>query len=299
MAFKSVDLNNLPAPLVVEDFSFEDILADMKAVASNLLPALAPVLQLESEPATKILEVCAFYVMLTRSRVNDSARALMLAYSRGADLDNLGALFGVERKIIVEAQDDAPAVYESDNEFRARIQSSLEGFSTAGPIGAYEFHALSASSEVRDVFVAGASTPHMVVAPGTVEVYLLGRTGDGTVGPAVVATVNAALNAETIRPLCDTVIVRSATIQPYAVAATLKLQGGPDASVVLAAARAALDTYLAQVHRIGAVVAISGIHAALHQAGVEKVTVTQPAADIVPLPNVAPFATGSTITIQE
>ena len=297
MAYTKVDLGALPAPQILEVLDYEQILADMKAAVIAAMPALEPVLSLESEPATKVLQVCAVYVMLTRGRVNDAAKALLLAYAVGSDLDQLGAVFGVERKLIEEATDETAAVYESDDEFRSRIQLSLEGFSTAGPRGAYEFHALSAHEDVLDVLVAGPDTPGMTIAPGIVEVYVLARDDDGTPTPEVLAAVSAALNAEDVRPLCDTVSIAGATILPFTVVAELHIPAGPGAEAILTQAQADLELYLESVHRIGAIVAMSGIHAALHQPGVTNVTVTSPTGDITPAPNVAPFATSTAISI--
>lgn len=299
MAYTKVDLSALPAPQILEHISYEDILSRLKAAVSAVFPALSPVLQLESEPAVKVLQVCAAYIMLARARVNDGAKSMLLAYAAGTDLDHIGAMFGVERKIITPATDTTPAVLETDAELRNRIQLSLEGASTAGPRGAYEFHALSAHSDVRDVFVASPGTPGLTIAPGSVGVYVLSRAGDGVPSAEVLADVTAALNADDVRPLCDTVIVAGATISPYAVVAELHVPSGPGSEVILAAAQAALDEYLMSVHRIGATVAMSGIHAALHQAGVISVTVTSPPGDIVPAPNVAPYATSATVTLAE
>lgn len=297
MAYVKVDLSALPAPSVIEPISFEDILADLKLTVSTMFPSIEPVLQLESEPAVKVLQACAAYVMLTRARVNDAAKSMLLAYAIGTDLDHIGAMLGVERKIIEQATATSPALYESDAEFRNRIQLSLEGFSTAGPRGAYEFHALSAHPDVRDVFVAGPGTPLLTVPPGHVEVYVLARDGAGIPSAEVLADVEAALNSENVRPLCDTVDVAAATIGPYTVSATLHVPPGPAGEAILAEAQLALADYLASVHRIGATVAISGIHAALHRTGVMNVTVATPAADIVAAPNVAPYATATTITL--
>ena len=62
---------------------------------------------------------------------------------------------------------------ESDPDFRRRIQLAPEGFSVAGPEGAYIFHALSADPGVLD---ACATSP----SPGEVVVTVLARAGDGT-----------------------------------------------------------------------------------------------------------------------
>lgn len=297
MAYTKVDLGSLPAPQVLETLDYEAILENLKASVEAIMPELGPVLRLESEPAVKVLQVCAVFIMLTRARVNDAAKALLLPYATGADLEQLGSMFGVARMVIEPATDTEDAVLEPDDELRNRIQLSLEGFSTAGPRGAYEFHARSAHEDILDVMVAGPDTEGLSIDPGNVVVYVLGRDGSGIPDPEVLEAVADALNAEDVRPLCDTVTVAAASVAPFSVVAQLHMPPGPGAEAVLEEARDELEAYLESVHRIGAVVAMSGIHAALHRAGVINVTVTSPVADIVSPPNVAPFATSTNITI--
>ena len=87
---------------------------------------------------------------------------------------------------------------------------SLEGYTAAGSRGSYVYHALSASGDVKDVAVDS-------LTPGTVNVAVLTRTGTGggADSEATRQTVVNALNAEEVRPLCDTVDVRLAQIIEY------------------------------------------------------------------------------------
>jgi hypothetical protein len=134
----------------------------------------------ESDPAYKVLEVCAYREMLIRERVNTAAQAVMLAHARGADLDQLGALLGTECLALDPGNPDegvAPTM-ESDENFRRRIQLAPEGFSVAVPEGAYVFHALSADTDVLD---ASATSP----AAGEVVVSILSRMGNGAASAAL------------------------------------------------------------------------------------------------------------------
>lgn len=291
-AFTQIDLSNLPAPTIVETLDFETILAAMLAdlqARDATFDALV-----ESDPAYKILEVAAYREVLIRQRVNDASRAVMLAYATGSDLDQIGALFGVARLTIVEADTEAvppvAAVLESDTDFRRRIQLSLEGFSTAGPEGAYVFHALAADGDVLD---ASATSPN----PGEVLISVLSRTGNGAAGSGLIAAVEEALNADTVRPLTDLVTVQSASIVNFSVHAHLYVYPGPDSAVVLNSALAALDAYLESVHRIGKDVTQSGIYAALHQPGVQRVSLTQPNANVTISATQAAHCTGINVTI--
>jgi len=278
-SFTNVDLSQLPVPDIVEQLDAEAILSAILAdFQARMESAGQPFTALvESDPFYKLAEAAAYREVLVRQRANESAKAVMLAFAVGADLDNLAANVNVERLLIDAGNPDAvppvPPTYESDADFRARVQLSFEGYTTAGSEGSYVFHALSSDGDVKD---AAAISPE----PGEVEVYVLSRTGDGEASPELVAKVNAALSAEDVRPLTDQLTVAAATIVPFDVEAELTLYPGPDANVVRQAALDALARYTDSVARIGYDVTRSGIIAALHQPGVQNVVLTSPAADI-------------------
>ena len=286
--FTAVDLSRLPAPQVVETLDYETILAELIASLRLLLPDFQP---LESDPATKLLQVVAYREILLRQRINDAARAVMPAYASGADLDNLAALLGVTR-FTLDPGDPAlsiPPTMESDADLRRRMVLAPEGYSVAGPEGAYIYHALSADPDVLD---ASATSP----APGEVVVSVLSRSGDGTASPELIAAVAAHVSADRLRPLTDHVTVQSAEIVPYTVDATLTTFSGPDGSVVINEAQRRIEAYVASSHRLGRDITISGIHAALHVEGVHRVVLTAPSADIIIGREQAPYCTSLTIT---
>ena len=285
--FTAVDLSRLPAPAIIEALDFETIQADAVARMQELMPDFVP---RDSDPATKILQVVSYIVQLVRQRVNDAARAVMPAYATGADLDNIAALFGITRFTLVPADEvlGIPAVMESDADFRRRMVLAPEGYSVAGPEGAYVFHALSADEDVLD---ASAISP----APGEVLVSVLSRTGSGEAPPELLAAVDAFVSDETRRPLTDFVTVQSAEIIEYAVDATLTTFSGPDGSVVLATAQESLAAYVEASHRLGRDITRSGLFAALHVEGVQNVVLTSPAADVVVSRVQAPHCTGITV----
>ena len=116
-----IDLNQLPAPDVVEELDFETILAERKATLISLYPedqqeAVARTLTLESEPLVKLLEENAYRELIWRQRVNEAARAVMLACAAGNDLDVIGANYNTTRLIITPADDSTipptPAVMD-------------------------------------------------------------------------------------------------------------------------------------------------------------------------------------------
>ncbi len=271
-SFTAVDLSRLPAPKIIEELSYETIFGAMVAQLRDLLPTFDATI--ESDPAVRILQVAAYRELLLRARVNDAGRGVMPAYATGSDLDQLGALMGIERKLLVAANPltGTPAIWEIDDDFRRRIVLAPEGFSVAGPEGAYIFHALNAAPDVLD---ASAISPN----PGEVLVTILSRTG--VASPALVAAVQDYLSAETRRPLTDLVTVQSAAMVNYAVTASITTFDGPDAAIVLAEARARLAAYQDRSHRLGRDVTRAGLFAALCVEGVHNVILTAPAADVV------------------
>ncbi|MCY1204529.1 Baseplate J-like protein [compost metagenome] len=290
-----IDLSQLPPPDVVETIDYEAILAERKAYYLSLFPAdqqagVADTLVLESEPVVKLLQESAYREMVLRQRVNDAARAVMLAYAKGGDLDHLGALFGVIRLVITPAdpEHDIAEVKELDTDYRKRIQLAPQGFSVAGPEGAYRSHALGADGRVLD---ARATSPE----PCQVVVTVLSREGDGQAPQDLIDAVAAALTADDVRPLTDEVLVQSAQIVPYQVRATLYTFPGPDSNVVLTEASDRLATYTAETHRIGREVTLSGLYAALHVEGVERVDLLEPVANVGATLTQATYCTGTDI----
>lgn len=289
-----IDLSLLPAPDVIEPLDYESILAEMLSDLRLRYQAFDALV--ESDPAYKLLEVCAYRELLLRHRINEAARAVMMAYAIGNDLDQLAGNYGVARLLITPANDNAnppiPAVYEDDAAFRARVLLSLEGYTTAGSRGSYKFHALSASGDVKDVGVAS-------LEPGTVNIAILSRTGNGAAPAATISAITVALSDETVRPLCDSVQVQSAAIIEFAVIATLSVYQGADQAAIQAAALASLNAYLTSQHQLSLGVSRSGIMAALHQSGVRSVTLTSPATDVSCSWNQAAWCTSRTISTQE
>ncbi len=229
----------------------------------------------ESDPVYKLLQLFAARELLIRQRANDKAQQTMLAFATGTNLDHLGALFGVARLVLDPGQPEngiAPTL-ESDVDFRRRIQLAPEGFSVAGPEGAYIYHALSAAADVMD---ASATSP----APGQVLVTVQSRTGDGQAPQALLNEVAAILTNDDVRPLTDNVTVQSAQIVPYAIRGRVYTYAGPDSAVVMREAMRSLQAYLDEAHRIGRDVPESAIKAKLFADGVQRVELDSPAADI-------------------
>lgn len=291
----TVDLASLPAPEVIEALAFETIVAEIKADLVARHPAAADVIDLESEPMVKLLEAFAYRELNLRARYNDEASALLLAYATGTDLDHLGTTYYQEARLTVTPADNTTipptaAVMESDADYRQRLALKPESWSVAGPRDAFKFHAISADGQIKD---ASVTSP----MGGTTQIYILTRTGTGLPTPTQLATVSGAVNGETVRPLSEEVLVIAPTIVNYALDIGLTLFAGPSTELVTAAVQTALAEFAASSHRLGTDIIRSAIDAAAHVAGVKKVTITSPAADIACSPAQAPWCTGITVAV--
>lgn len=263
-----VDLSQLPAPQVLESLDFEGVYGEelqrFRAYMGDKWDAL-----LESDPITKLLELGAYRRMQNRARVNDAAKALMLAYARGADLDQLAANVNLQR-LVVQAEDlnavpPIERILEADDALRERVQLVYEGLTTAGPRNSYILHARNASGRVAD---ATAESP----APAEVVVTVLDLEGRGLAPPELLETVLAHLNDDDVRPVADRLTVQGAEILPYRVDALLyKASTGPESEAILAASRARLQAWVNPRRRLGLEVSRSGVDAQLHIDGVSRV----------------------------
>ena len=130
---------------------------------------------------------------------------------------------------------------ESDDHLRDRIQAAPNQFSVAGPVGAYRFWALGADPAIVDISVISP-------VPGTVNVYVLtgpvvqpatSPNNAAIASPALLAKVAAIVNADTIRPLTDTVFALAITEVDYGVMGTVTLYSDTDPTTTMASANAA------------------------------------------------------------
>lgn len=270
-----IDLSGLPAPDVLIPIDYENMLSAIKADLISRDPSLTDALSLESDPLTKLLESVAYLHMLKTNQVNQTAKAMLLAYATGTTLDHLASAVNVSRLLVKQGNPNAippmPDIYESDEAFRRRIQLEPERAS-AGSEGAYMFWALSSDGDVRDISVVTATA-------GVVTVYVQSHS-ELVASDILKEKVRQAVDNPNRKPFTDQVRIASGQPFGFDVQAELTLYPGPDKDVVMATARAELDKYLEKVRYLGYDVTISGLHHALHQAGVQRVKLLAPLTDI-------------------
>ena len=270
--FTAINLSSLTPPDVIEDLDFEAVVKEMRDYVVAAFPAIEGVIDLESEPARKLIEAFAYRETILRSRINDASRAVMLASSYGSNLDHLAALFGTARMLV---EDETGAmVLEDDSRLRRRVQIAPEAFSVAGPEGAYVYHALSVAPWARDATA-------ITTAPGRVRVTMLREGADPFPATAEREEVRLSLIKNDVRPLTDMVNVTGPEVTRTSVDARLILYPGPDGNVVRHRALTALTDWVETNRMLGMNLRRSAIFSKLHVEGVHSVDLVTPAADIV------------------
>ena len=279
--FFNIDLSTIPPPDIVETLSFETLRSQiLNDGVARLNAAGIPynVQVLESDPFVYLCEAYAARELQLRARINDAIKAVLLASSWGTNLDNIGAAFATPRN---------PG--ELDAAYQARIHMAPDAFSSAGPLGAYEYWANTVVPGLLDVSAVQTS-------PGTVQVTLLAPGPTYQPTAQQLQTLSAFFLNNDAKPLTDVVICTGPFMVNTQITAALTLYPGPDQSTVIAAATAALESVITANQKLGRTLALSVIYGALQQSGVQSVHLTSPTTDVVVGPSSAWNVTSTTIT---
>lgn len=89
-------LKNLPYPGVIEELNYDEILKSVKGVFKAHLND-DEILLLESDNYSALLETLAYRELLLRARINSAVKSMLLPFAQGSDLDNIVAIYGIER----------------------------------------------------------------------------------------------------------------------------------------------------------------------------------------------------------
>ena len=250
------ELAGLPSPQVLETLRFETVFDALLRDFQVRYPQYSALLA--SDPAIKLIEVAAYRELLLRSRINEAARANLLAFAVGNDLEHLGAFYGVTR-----------LPQEQDEPLRRRIRARIMGFANAGGAAHYRYWALSASPEVADVAVDSPG-------PGRVRISVLPTGHSDTVPESLLETVRATVMRDDVRVLTDTVEVVPVSLVPVA-----QIWLYPDTPMaVFDGLTQRLTQSMAQAAVLGWDLTRSWLIGQLQQSGVHKVELISPDANI-------------------
>lgn len=153
---------------------------------------------------------------------------------------------------------------ETDEAYRERIRTTGLAGNTTGPKAVYEAAAKAVSTDVVD------ADAHLGGAPGTVEVTVLPASDTGWA--TLREQIYAALNADTVRPLTDTVTVMEALRVSYVLLYKCVI---PRSTSAVAVQEAAESYKTWQNTKIGRAFNPDKLVAMLYQAGCERVTMKE------------------------
>lgn len=265
-------LRDLPPPQIIETLDYEAIFAALRALAEFSFETYGidyTVGALETDPVVIVLQAAANRELLLRARINDGARANLVRYSTGADLDDLAGWYDVTR-----------LADEKDERLRERLALAIAGRSPGGTEERYKAIAMGVSTNVDEVAI------YQVDGGPQIELAVLSVDNGGTPTQALLDAVAAAVNAADVILVNDTISVVSA-IKTY-VDVTVQiwlLPGATDAIVTESEAR--LRAAWAKSGQIGFDLNPSWITRTLFVDGVSRVMVSSPDAPVVAKPNEA------------
>ncbi|MGS1093114.1 baseplate assembly protein [Aquamicrobium terrae] len=256
----------LPSPSIIEGLDYEAILGALMADVRDRFAGAGidyDVGHLETDPVKIVLEAAAYREMLLRARVNDAAKANLVAFSEGTDLDHLAAFYDVAR-----------LQGELDEALRERVILAISGRSTAGPRDWYRAAARRASDRVKDAAV------YRIGLGPDIRVAVLATDNYGEPDAALLAAVRNVVTSDAVRVISDRIEVIAATSTTVDLAADAWLL--PDApQTVFDGLEDGLRAALAAQGGLGFDVTRSWLVATLHQPGVQKVVLHTPASDAV------------------
>ena len=161
----------------------------------------------------------------------------------------------------------------TDSEYFDLMRAGLEAFSTAGPKGAYEYHAKTVSTDICDVRAINPKDK-----PGYVNIFAIMKNGeiadDGTKN-----AILAACSDERVRPLTDCVEVADPEVVDFDIELTFYAERGSDTplSTISDAISAAVDEYADwQCRKIGRDINPSRLMWLLRDSGAKRVEITSP-----------------------
>ena len=334
---KGLNISQYPLPEIFTFKTHEEIYQNSVQTFVALSPEYNALF--ETDPAIILLQADAAREVIFRQEINDYGKGLFLSYAKDTALDELADTYYQNvTRLLITPEDNTrnppiPAVWESDDDFRARIQLSPESYTTAGTKGSYEFWGKSASPLVKDI---DATTPKRVIDPndeiwdgikakisealtdnvgtnlnnsevqllnelfhsqGHVHVTVLSNEqDDGTPSANLLAVVEAELNQDNRVPLTDWIHI-AAPNQTYYYELIINFWAyeGPDPLVIKQAIKERAEEYTELHHAIGHDIEKSAILASFQGVGIKKIEIPSIAETILVNYNEVAYCTGITV----
>jgi phage-related baseplate assembly protein len=271
----AIDLTSLPIPQVIGEVSYNTIvsrqLAQFQAEWDALrgtFPDLPPydVSMLETDPVVIINQSESYRELLLLARINEAARARLLAFAFGSDLDQLAVFYDVVR-----------IFGEDDTRLKLRVILAIQGRSTGGPKERYKSIVMNADLRVESVEV------YRVGRSPLINVAVYSTEPNGVASEDLLSVVTAALVDENVQLANDEFVVASAVRTVVNLAFDIWLLPDADEATVTRAVTALQDAWASE-QTLGRDLTVAWWTSKLMISGVHKVTATAPVADVIAPP---------------
>lgn len=274
----TLDLKTLPAPQIIAELDHAAIVARQNAAFqlewANLrliYPDLPDydVSMLETDPAVILNQAESYREVNLLAAINDAARARLLAFAEGADLDQLAIFYDVVRQ-----------EGETDTRLKTRVILAIQGRSTGGPKERYKSVVMNADVRVASV------EPYRVGRSPLIYIAVFSTEPNGVASEELLAIVRAALTDENVQLMNDEFVVSSAVLSVVNLGFDIWLLPDAEEATVTRAA-AALRTAWAAEQALGRDLVREWWVSKLMISGVHKVVPTAPSADSIAPPSQA------------
>lgn len=272
------DLSTLPAPTVVQELSYDAIVARQNAEFQAHWAELRltypdlpdyDVSMLETDPAVILNETESYRELLLRARINEAARARLLAFAQKGDLDQLAIFYDVIR---------LPG--ETDTRLKLRVILAIQGRSTGGPKERYKSIAMAADIRVASV------EPYRVGRSPLIYIAVFSTEPNGVASEDLLAKVRAAIMNENVQLMNDQFVVSSAVLSVVNLTFDIWLLRDAEEATVIRAVDA-LRSAWAEEQTLGRDLIKEWWVSKLMIDGVHKVTPTGPTSDVIVPPSEA------------
>lgn len=174
---------------------------------------------------------------------------------------------------------DGGANAATDDEYYRLMRASEDAYSTAGPMGGYEYWAKSVSTDIADVIALMPKDPNSgELMGGHVNIFAL--MNDGSIASETIKDlILAACNDSEVRPLTDFVSVEDPGVVDYNITFTYYVPSNTSlsSSDIQIAVETAVDNFVQwQSGKLGRDINPSMLISMLMETGIKRVELTEP-----------------------
>jgi phage-related baseplate assembly protein len=288
------DLDVIPNEAVI----LSDRMDKLKEIWASYDPPFAAqydVGEIEFDPIRINQELNTFFEINARASLNAWGKAVSLAMAWGQNLDAIASRYpgGVPRveSEVYELTDPLADRRVKDDRYRRRIWLAANAFTTAGAAEAYQFWALTAAPELRDVSMSLIRD----VYNDTVVVTCMAEGSEPRPSTETLLKVRTKLMQRDIAPMTDVLAVVGAGVMSTSWDIAYWLAPNVPQDVIEPQIKARLEAYRQNQRWLGLDSQRDVIGSAAAVPGVTKVTVRQPADDIVVSPQQTVLVTDITV----